>query len=367
MTCTENTFKSSRYILLCTAIIAALFLCTGCGEEPVQKELIRPVKAIQIGKVASLTGRPYPGRAAATEEVDLGFEVSGSLIKRPVNKGDEVKKGQLLAKLDPRDFQNDLKAAKAERDRAKAYYDRINIAVKSGAVSKQELTDAQARLDVSAAKVRIKQKQLDDSEIIAPFKGVIAATYAENYQRVRTKQVVLRLLDISKIEFTVNIPENIISNVQYVTEIWIVFDAFPERKIPARIKEVGTEASETTRTYPVTVIMDQPADLKILPGMAGNVYGKADLPDDFGKRGVTVPVGAVFTPNTKKESHAWIIDTKTMTVNLRPVKTGLVTTTGIVVLEGITMGDWIVTSGLHTLHEGQQVTIFGESSQEGGK
>jgi len=367
MTSTGNTIKSSGYILLCTSILAALFFCAGCGKEPVEKEIIRPVKAVQIGTNASHTIRPYPGRAAATEEVDLGFELSGTVIDRPVNKGDKVKKGQLLAKLDPRDFQNDLKASQAERDRAKAYYDRINIAVKSGAVSRQELTDAQARLDVASAKVRIKQKQLADSEIIAPFNGIIAATYVENYQRVQPKQIILRLLDISKIEFTVNIPETIISYVRQATEMWLVFDAFPDKKIPATIKEVGTEASLTTRTYPVTVIMNQPVDIQILPGMAGNVSGKADLPGDDGRSGVTIPVGAVFTPNTKKDSYAWIIDPDTMMVHLRQVKTGAVLANGIVVKEGVNTGDWIVTAGLHILTEGQQITIFGESAQEAGK
>jgi multidrug efflux pump subunit AcrA (membrane-fusion protein) len=113
--------------------------------------------------------------------------------------------------------------------------------------------------------------------------------------------------------------------------------------------------------------MDQPVDIQILPGMAGNLSGKADLSGDDVRRGLTVPIGAVFTPNTKKESYAWIVDQETMTVSLRPIKTGTVITTGIIVYEGINMGDWIVTAGLHTLTEGQQVTIFGESAQEAGK
>jgi RND family efflux transporter MFP subunit len=348
-------------------VLTGLVFFIGCGKEPVEEEIIRPVKAIQVGDFASLAIRPYPGRAAATEEVDLGFEVSGIVTARPVNKGDEVKKGQLLAKLNPSDFINNLKAAKAERDRAKAYYDRISIAVQSGAVSKQDLTDAQARLDIADAQVKIMQKQLNDSRIIAPFNGVISATYAENYQRVSSKEIVLRLLDISRIEFTVNIPETMISNVKHVAELWIVYDAFSDRKIPATIKEIGTEASLTTRTYPVTVIMDQPDGIQILPGMAGVIGGEGKLPGDFGQNGLTVPAGAVFTPNTKKENCVWIVDPKTMTVHLRPVKTGAVATSGIVVQEGISTGDWVVTAGLHTLHEGQQVSIFGEAAQEAGK
>ena len=181
-------FKNILTLFIVLSLPAVLI---SCSPEPVEEKIIRPVRAVQVGKDTSLAIRPYPGRAAATEEVDLGFEVAGTVIERPVDKGDWVKKGQLLAKLDPRDFANDLKAARAERDRAKAYFDRISIAVKSGAVSKQDLTDAQARLDVASAQVRIKQKQLDDSEIIAPFDGIIGSTYVENFQRVRPKQIVV--------------------------------------------------------------------------------------------------------------------------------------------------------------------------------
>jgi RND family efflux transporter MFP subunit len=339
-------------------------IVAGCGKEPAEEEIIRPVVAMQVGDLESLAGRSFPGRAAATEEVDLGFELAGTVIARPVNKGDEVNKGQLLAKLDPSDFLNDLKAARAERDRARAYYDRISIAVKSGAVSKQDLTDAQARLDVADAQVRIKQKQLDDSEIRAPFDGVIGATYVENYQRVQPKQIVLRLLDISSIKFTVNVPETMISYVPHVTQIWLEFDAFPGKKIPAGIKEIGAEASLTTRTYPVTVIMEQPEDLKILPGMAGNLTGEAKLPDALALRGISVPAGAIFTPDNQKMNHVWIFDPSTNTVHLRPVKTDRVTENGIMVLEGISPGDWIVTAGLHSLSEGQKVSIFDSEGKE---
>ena len=347
-----------------SVVLAACIFCIGCGSDPVEEEIIRPVIAVQVGDLESLAGRNYPGRAAATEEVDLGFEVSGTLIERPVDKGDEVKKGQLLAKLDPSDFINDLKAAQAERDRARAYYDRISIAVQSGAVSKQDLTDAQARLDIAAAQVKIKQKQLDDSEIRAPFDGVIGATYVENYQRVRPKQIALRLLDISKIKLTVNVPETLISLVPYATKIWVAFDAFPGKTIPARIKEIGAEASLTTRTYPVTVIMDQPENLKILPGMAGNVTGEAKLPDALAHRGILVPVGAIFTPDNQKKSYVWTVNLETKTVERCQVTTGRIAEKGIMVLEGISPGDWIVTAGLHSLQEGQKVSIFDSEGKE---
>jgi RND family efflux transporter MFP subunit len=334
---------------------------TGCSEEVVEKEIIRPVKVFKAGdSLGGLTGRSFPGRAEANEEVDLGFEVAGVLIERPVDKGDEVKKGQLLARLDPRDFKNELAAARAERERARAYRDRIAEALKARAVARQDLDDAEARLKEAIAREEIKRKALDDSHIYAPYDGVIAFTFFDEFKRVQAKEKVLRLLDISKIKFTVDLPESLISYVTHVTKVWVEYDVFPDRKVPANIKEVGTEASETTRTYPVTLIMDQPKDIKILPGMAGKVSGEADVPDMDGEKGIEIPLAAVFTPETEKQDYVWLINESTQTVHRKKVKTGALTIDGIIVTEGLKLGELVVTAGVHLLQEGQKVRPMNE-------
>lgn len=338
---------------------------TGCREEMVEKETIRPVKVFKAGNpLSSLSGRSFPGRARANEEVDLGFEVGGVLIERPVDKGDQVKKGQLLARLDPRDFENELAAASAERKRAKAYRDRIAEALKARAVARQDLTDAEARLQEAIAREEIKRKALEDSHIYAPYDGVIAFTYFDEFKRVRAKEKVLRLLDISKIKFTVDLPESLISYVPYVTKVWIVYDVFPDRKIPASIKEVGTEASETTRTYPVTLIMDQPEDIKILPGMAGKCSGETEEPPIASRQGIEIPLAAIFTPETEMQDYVWVVNESTKTVHRRKVKTGALTIGGIIINEGLKLDELVVTAGVHYLKEGQKVQIFNEKQME---
>ena len=338
---------------------------TGCSEEVVEKEIIRPVKVFKTGNtLSSLTGRSFPGRAAANEEVDLGFEVAGILIERPVDKGDEVKKGQLLARLDPRDFKNELAAARAERERARAYRDRIAEALKARAVARQDLTDAEARLKAAIAREEIKRKALDDSHIFAPYDGVIAFTYFDEFKRVQAKEKVLRLLDISKIKFTVDLPESLISHVPHVKEVWVEYDVFPDRKITASIKEVGTEASQTTRTYPVTLIMDQPEDIKILPGMAGKASGKTDEPSIANLQGIEIPLAAVFTPETEMQDYVWVLNESTQTVHRRKVKTGALTIGGTIITEGLKLDELVVTAGVHSLKEGQKVQIFNEKRTE---
>jgi multidrug efflux pump subunit AcrA (membrane-fusion protein) len=151
-------------IFLLTGMFVAI-LMFGCKQEVPQEEVVRPVRSIEIGTAKDLTGRSFPGKARAFNEVNLGFEVSGTIADRPVSRGDSVKPGQLLARLDPRDFQNTLNAALAEQERAMANRDRIAQAASVGAVAKQELTNAEARLKVAQADVEIRSKSLEDSKL----------------------------------------------------------------------------------------------------------------------------------------------------------------------------------------------------------
>jgi RND family efflux transporter MFP subunit len=329
----------------------------GCGAQEEPPEPIRPILSVVVADT-DLAGRRFPGRAQATEEVDMAFEVSGQLVERSADVGDEVRAGEVLARLDARDFQNDLATTKAERDRAGAHYSRVEIAARTGAISQQELTDAEARFRQADAQVAIREKALADTVLLAPFAGTIAATYVENFQNVRPKQKVLRLLDTSEIEMIVNIPESLISSVPYVRDIRVRFDPFPETEIPATIKEVGNEASRTTRTYPVTLLMEQPEGVEILPGMAGEAQGRVQVPDDARASGVEVPIAALFADEASdsEQSYVWVVDEASSTVSRRPVTPLGFSALGVRV-QGVDPGERVVAAGVHSLREGQPVRI----------
>ncbi len=328
-----------------------------CAPEPLP-EPIRPVRSVVVGDASALEGRWWPGRAKATLEVDLGFEVSGQLQERAVDVGDEVKAGDILARLDARDYENSLARARAEELRAKAYYDRVAEAARTGAVAKQEVTDARARYDQASAQVRIRQKALDDTRMVAPFDGTVSQTFVDNFQNVRTKQPVIRLLDVSRIEMVINIPEGLINLVPYARNIRTRFDALPGALIPAEIKEIGNEASEATRTYPVTLIMDPAGvgvDLK--PGMAGETTADIVLPEELRRDSVEVPASALFSADdaAAQQSFVWVVDETTSTVQRRQVTPLELTPRGGSLVEGLEPGTRIVTAGVHSLREGLEV------------
>ena len=224
---------------------------------------------------------------------------------------------------------------------------------------------AAANVDSLKASVTTAQDQLDDTSLQAPSDGTVVATYVENFQNVRQKQPIVRILDTSHIEMVVNIPENLISLAPLVHTVLLRFDAFPGREFEGRISEVGTEASQTTRTFPVTVIMEQPEDVKILPGMAGTARsGETNMTDEQQRRGLGIPVGAVFTPDTETQSYVWVIEATDGNLGVlekRPVKTGDMTRHGVLISDGLSAGEWIVTAGVHSVREGQTVRILSQN------
>ena len=365
-----------QYQQMFIGAVLVLISVTGCGRQApsISPEVVRPVRTMILGVAPESGRRAFPGQAEANEEADLSFRLAGSLIELSANIGDIVKKGQVLAKLDPKDFEVRLRAAEEELSSAKANLEIANIElnrqqslVKNKVAAQQELERAAALVEfhksnVAAAtsKRDIAQSELSYAQLTAPFDGLIAARYVQNFQTVQAKQPVVRLLDTSRIKFGVDLPETVMPLLPYVKEIWVMFQAAPETKLPATIQEISHEASRTTRTYRVTVVMDQPQNVQILPGMSGELRARVEPPSTQPKA-MEVLASALFEESDGTTS-VWLVDPSTMTVHRQPVKTSRPTTSGFLV-EGLKTGQTVVTAGVHYLKEGQKVRILDSGAE----
>ncbi len=331
----------------------------------------KPVKALQISDPDALAEGSFPGRAAAAQEANMSFRVSGPLVELPVKVGDEVTADTVVARIDPNDFQVMVTnaeslhaAARAAFRRADADYNRLSNAQieDPGAISQRAVDlalaardGARAAVSSSNATAQTARDRLSYATLTAPFDGEVVETYVENFETVIALQPVVRIVDASSVEMTLSIPENLIGYADYVTNVSVTFDALPGITVPAMISEIGSEASQATRTYPLTIIMDQPDGARILPGMAGQAAIQAQLPETV-ESGVHVPPTALIAGTDTERSYVWVIDNDVVT--RREVQTGALTTTGVLVTGGLNPGELIVAAGVSMLSDGQSVRVI---------
>lgn len=357
--------------LHCGVHIGLIFLLSSCREEVFEKKT-RPVRAMEVVKEEVIDTRVFPGRTRAVDRVNLSFRVSGPLIERPVYVGDKVKKGQLLAKIDPRDFEVTIREVEGQLEKSKAKlrfadsdYERVQSIWKEdpGAISKSYLDQKLEERNQLRGEVQALEAQLDAAKdaliytsINAPFDGIIVATYVQNYEYVNAKQSIIRLLDVNQIEMVIDVPDSLVIYAPLVDELTVKFDALPGKTFIATIKEIGTEASVTTRTYPVTLLIDQSKDLQILAGMAGEArVSKTSISPP---KAVIIPSTSLFSDKKPDQTFVWVVDRESNTVKRREVKLGEVTTKGVDIVSGLETGEWVVTAGANYLQDGQQITIL---------
>ena len=314
-------------LLLSLLLISSSLLLSACEEPaPTVAATSRPVKTLIIGGDASIDTRKFPAVVDAIQKAEISFRVDGRIQKILVREGDEVKKGQVLAELDPTDFKIRLKDRQASYDTALANYERAKSLVDKGAISKVEHDNIRARYHTASANLDTAKQDLIYTSLKANFDGIIAKRHVENFEEVVLSQTVFSLEDISALKLKVDIPENLMILVKKDSKtsrnLLAVFDNISSQEFPLDFLESTTKADPNTKTFKVTLVMETPEDYNILPGMTATVQAEL-FPEESGSDlTVTLPVSAVISDN-EKNATVWIVDETTMTVKPVSVKPGL--------------------------------------------
>ncbi len=346
-------------------ILVAVFFLAGCDERPPAAAAlgpkIRPVKTVTLTDNHEDNFRYYPAKVRSAQRVKLAFQVPGQITRFPVKAGDRVTRGQIIAELDPRDYQSALKSAIARYEEAKADYQRYSRLVEKRVVSIADYESKRKTFDVAEAEMKIAEKALSDTRLRASFDGIVAGIYVDNFENVQAKQSILSLQDISGMEFVINVPERDIimsPGIRPMDELdrmyrpVAIFSTIPEKEFPLKLKEFEIEADADTQTFRIILTMPTPTGYAIMPGMTALVrvlhYGGAmsEL------KGLWVPVGAVG--NDGGGAYVWLID-KDMTAHLRRIKVGMMCGDRILVESGLHKGETIAAAGVHFLREGMKV------------
>jgi len=339
---------------------------SACGQEaPVERaEVARPIKMISIGEGAGNRTLEVPGSVSAAQSADLSFEVSGRMLARIVEEGQIVEAGEVVAKLDARDYVAQWDGARARRDTAKADYDRYTKAFENNAVTEQQVSRSKGHFDITQAELDIAEKALQDTELRAPFGGRIARRLVDDFANVRLKQPVMVLQDESSLELRVAVAERDWARGQSdITRDELTRRINPRvevaslrgRLFPAYVKELSNSADPVTRTYEVTFGFESPTDVNVSPGMTGKVI--VDLYTENRAEGdatVLVPSNAVVA-DEEGNPYVWVVDPSTMRVAKRAVEPGELSGAAVPILSGLSGGDMVVVSGVNSLADGMLV------------
>ena len=331
-----------------------LFSCGGPEEE--KTEHIRPVKAVEVLSSSDQFSKGFPAVTQETREVELSFRISGPLIRLTVEEGQAIKKGELIAEVDPRDFNIDLAAKEGRMVQTKAEEQRYSNLYKKGSVSKNEYDIKLAAYVEANSAFEKTVNSLKDTKLFAPFNGYIGKKLIENFQDVKAKETILTALDLSHLEVLTHIPENLAIFYPQFKSYKVQLDAYPDKVFDATLKEAGKTPEPAG--YPLTLILDYKVgvnrDYRIAPGFTCRV--DVILDNELDSETFIIPVTAVFEGDTDKTPSVWVFDKNTNKVSKKSVQVGnLISNNSIEVISGITPGEWVVTAGVHQLVEGQKV------------
>lgn len=341
----------------------AIFLA-GCDKPPPEvAPAVRPVKIHKIGSLDPASFREFPGTIRAFQSAEMAFEVDGRVTDFYVREGQSVTKGTELAKIDPRDFDAQLKASEADLRKAQADLKRSKNIYKEdpGAISKETIDTHKRGVEVARAALDITKKAVEDTVLRAPFDGLMARKLVEDFANVKAKEPILILQDMSVLEIEIDVPERDVAHgktkddIKTITERLkpeVIVSALSDQSFPARIKEFAARANPETRTFPMKLNFDRPETGNILPGMTARVRVVVDAGQAW-----SVPVTAAQADETGK-AYVWKVNPDDMKVSRVSVELGEVSGDIVRLTSGVEEGDLIAISGVTQLRDGAEVREY---------
>ena len=359
---TKWTFKPMAW-LLCLPIVL-----TACKEKPEIVEVVRSIKTITVGEQPAEKIFKFSGQVAAVDSSGLSFEVGGQVASVEVDIGDRVKKGQLLAALDPEPYQLEVDAAQADlvkaRDnvtKTKAEYERQKRIFEQGAgaeryveVTEYQYKAARSAVNFQIAKLDQARRDLRKTKLISPYDGVIAWRSVQPNEEVGVGQKILEINATGKMEVELAIPETTVDRIHIDDPATVTFPTLPGESTNGHISYIGGAAVKAN-AFPVKVELIDP-DEKVKPGMTAEA--SLTIKNENLKPGYLVPMQAILPSPESNRGYAFVYDPDTSTVKKTPVRSRGTSDKEVIVDEGLEAGDIIAVAGVSFLADGMEVKLM---------
>jgi RND family efflux transporter MFP subunit len=360
------TVQSHTIRCLTLAAFAATALAACKPPEEAAAPEARPVRTVTIekrlaGDVVSLTGT-----VQAQTEVNLSFRIDGRMLERPVDVGNALRAGQLVARLDSQNEEASLQSARAQLSssdaqlvQARNNYTRQKELLAQRFISKAafdqfeaNLRSAESNVESARAQVALAQNRLSYTRLVADAPGTITRVGAEPGEVVPAGRMVIQVARTGGSDAVFDVPAVVKDNAPRNPEITVALTTDPKVSARGRVREVSPRADPVTGTFRVRVgLIDPPPAMRLGSAVVGSM--KLDFAP-----GIEIPPSALV--RTQGEAAVWIVDPKTQTVAMRPITVASHDADRVSVGKGLEPGDMVVTAGTHALHSGQKVRVLGD-------
>ncbi|MGI9265312.1 MAG: efflux RND transporter periplasmic adaptor subunit [Gammaproteobacteria bacterium] len=352
---------SIRRIYRLLTLIMVLITAVSCDSADIEEEqepTVRPVKMLTLSPASDVDTSRYPVTVSAGQFSELSFQVGGLIEAIAVDDAQEVSAGDMIARLDQRDFQSQLATARAQFQNAEEEYQRGVRLAEGDAIATSVLEQRQAQRDVARAQLDAAEKALEDTTLRAPFTGVIAEMRVRERETIAAGQEVAALINLDTLEVVVNLPARVIAESQEVEDrgAFVILEAAPDNRIEATFKEASLLADTASQTYAVTFTFEPPGSPVILPGMNATI--ELSSARQYQNTRKSVPLTAIVSDGDS--TYVWLVDRELMTVSRREVTIADGIGETAVVTEGLAPGDTIATAGASFLADGMQVRPWSE-------
>ncbi len=356
--------------LILWVLFSGLLIACQAQDPPEVRDILRPVRSETVSLTGSNQTRTFSGKAQAGLEAKLSFKVSGTVNRIFVKVGDKLKQGQVVAILDPQDYDLEVQRAQAALARvtasarsAAADYVRVRALYENRNASRNDLDQARASAESSRADVASNTKELElarlklgYTRLRAPAACFVATAPVEVNENVQAGETIIEVVCGSRLEVVVGVPEVFIARVRKGSKVTTMFDSIPGIRFPAIVTKVSVASGQTATTFPVTVQLQQ-----AVPGFRSGLAAEVTFQFESGNGKARILVPPVAVGEDRDGRFVYIVEELENgigTVKRTPVTVGELSADGLEIIDGLHDGTRIATAGVRRLREGQKIRLM---------
>lgn len=359
-------FKKTNPVMKITRILPAfiILLLASCQEDVTDKPQVLNVKTEIVGNEVHESVKSFPGKVKAGFQSELSFRISGPVKAVYAKAGTKVKKGEILAEIDPRDYSLQFAATEAEYNQIKNEAERVIALFNKKSVTKNEYEKALYGLEQITAKYNLHKNALEDTKLIAPYDGFVNKIHYQPKETIGAGIPVVSIIGDRnlRVEVAITAKDYLLKNNLRIFEC--SNELFPGKSFPLKLSGIDPKANLNQLHLIYLDVATKEGNMLLTPGMVVNVTVKQTSENN---QGINVPLRAIF--NREGKTCIWKFNRSDSTVTLQEVSADKIFGDGYAsILWGVEPNDEVIIAGVNKIKEGQKVKPIQTPSKtnEGG-